>query len=377
MYDDKAKELLSRPPRGSHNGQKPATRRYQRLLRRIERKFPAIDLAALLGRNADGTVHRGSNWFYPMSRLACPLLDNDPAKALPKRSVKLRGGLTHWLFLRLGKYFFEGMRQQVVIKEPLPDDGRPLIFAPTHYFIQETLSSILLAEKHAFIVFGTLPHFFNTHYGAEAYLNGSILLDRKDKASRHAVFAKAERLLKSGTGIIIYPEGAWNKSPNRLILPLWRGVFRIAQKADAWIIPMAHLGVGDMIYSARLAPIDHRNYTAAQEQQALSDLRDSMATGLWLMMEQYAATTRAEFLQGCRTMHERAAEIVRAQTYTSGYYYDHTVEAGPNATDLRLPGDPRPADVWRALAEIDVTPQNVHAVLYARQLLDEDYQRRY
>lgn len=377
MYDDKAKELLSRPPRDSQNAQKPVTRRYQRLLRRIERKFPNMDLAALLGRNLDGTVHRGSNWFYPMSRLAAPLLDNDPAKVLSKLSVKMRGGLMHWLFLHLGKYFFEGMRQQVVIKEPLPDDGRPQIFAPTHYFIQETLSSILLAEKHAYLVFGTLPHFFNTHYGAEAYLNGSILLNRKDKASRHAVIAKAERLLKNGTGIIIYPEGAWNKTPNRLILPLWRGVFRIAQRTDAWIIPMAHLGVGDNIYSARLAPIDHRNYTAAQEQQALSDLRDSMATGLWLMMEQYARTTRAEFMQGCRTMAERAAEIVRAQTYTSGYYYDHKVEAGPNATDLRLPGDPHPADVWQAVAELDVTPTNVDTVLYARQLAEEDYQRRY
>lgn len=377
MYDDKAKELLSRPPRGSQNGQKPATQRYQRLLRRIERKFPHIDLAAVLGRNIDGTLHRGSNWFYPMSWLAAHLLDNDPEKTLTNFSIKMRGGLTHWLFLHLGKYFFEGMHQHILIKEPLPEDGRPLIFAPTHYFIQDALSSILLAEKHAYLVFGTLPHFFNTHYGAEAYLNGSILLNRKDKVSRRAVIAKAERLLKNGTGIIIFPEGAWNKSPNRLILPIWHGVFRIAQRTDAWIIPLAHLGVGDNIYSARLAPIDHRDYSTAQEQQALSDLRDSLATGLWLMMERYAVTTRTEFLQDCRTMAERAAEIVRAQTYTSGYYYDHMVDAGPNATDLRLKSDPRPADVWRAVAELDVTPRNVGAVLYAQQLLEEDYQRRY
>lgn len=375
MYVNNSEKLLREPPDLARIDARPRGRLYNWNLRRLRRRWPEVDIRAMLGEADDGSLHRGSALFYLMPRLYGYMLSNDPERALPKLGMKIRRHLVHPLYLRFGRHFFEGMRQEIVRREPLPQDGRPLVFAPGHYFIQETLATVLLIEEPAYVLFGTLPHFFNTRYGLQAVGNGAVLLNRRDKASRHAVFAKAARLLQNGESLIIYPEGTWNKSPNRLIMPLWHGVFRIAKSSDAWIIPVLNLCVNGVIYSARLAPFDPRRYTEAAEAQALSDLRDAMATGLWLLMEQHAVMTREEFLHGCPTMHERARQIVAAQKRAGGYYYDSTTESGRQAMDLRLPNDPRPADVWRPVAELALTPQNVRTVLYARQIVAEDYQR--
>ena len=351
---------------------------YQANIRSLSKKLPGFDLADILGRNADGSVHRGSGWFYLLPHLyGTRLLSNSPDKAVGSLGVKMRGGLTHWLYLHLGKLFFEGYKQVIVQKAPLPRQNRPLLFVPNHYFMQDPLASIMLAERHAYLVFGTIPHFFNTKYGPQAYLNGSILVNRRDKASRHAVIEKAARVMEQGAGVFIFAEGGWNKSPNRLILPLWRGVYTIARRTDALVIPMVNLQGDKKIYSSRLPAFDICQYSPAEEAQALEDLRNILATGLYSLMEEFSVCTRQDFLGDYTSMHRRARQIVRAQAKTSGYFYDATVEAGDNAADLRLPDSPYPADVWRSIGDLPVSAENIHAKNYAKQLYDEDYQRRF
>lgn len=351
-------------------------RLYQMNLQRLQKKLPDFDLADILGRNADGEVHRGSGWFYFLPHIyGRRLLSDDVDLAIGRRAVKFRAGLLHRLYLSFGKLFFEGHKQIIVQKEALPPKNRPVIFTPTHYFMLDPLSSIMLAERHAYLVFGTLPHFFNTFYGPEAYLNGSILLNRRNKSNRHAVVDKAERVLQQGSGIIIFPEGGWNKSPNRPVLPLWRGVYTIAKRTGAVVVPMAHLLRGMNIYSSRMAPFEICDYT--DEHRALSDLRDIMASGLWELMEQFPPLSRSEMLGDCLTMHEYCEQMVAAQAKTSGYYYDYVTEAGNNAGDLRLTTDAYPADVWRGVADIEISPQNIHHINHAKNLRQEDYQRRF
>ncbi len=349
---------------------------YKLNLKILAKKLPGYNLADILGRDANGRVHHGSGWFYFLPHIyGKQLLSNDVDKAVGTHAVRLRSGLMHKLYLTLGQLFFEGHRQIIVKKEPLPQSNRPLIFTPTHYFMLDPLSSIMLAEKHAYLVFGTLPHFFNTFYGPEAYLNGSILLNRRDKANRHAVIEKAVRVIEQGSGIIIFPEGGWNKSPNSLVLPLWRGVYTIARRTNALVVPMAHLLRGKKIYSSRLAPFDICAYD--NDQAALSDLRDTMATGLWQLMEQFAPQSRTQMLGDCATMHEYCEKVVSEQAKTSGYYYDYSTEAGDKGSDLRLPGAPHAADVWRDIGDMEVSAQNIHHIKHAKRLHDEDYQRRF
>lgn len=352
------------------------TKPFEKLLDRLHNavRLFGVPLADLVGRDAEGKVHPSSGWFPVLSAFYGRLLHNDPKKVLSRVSIRFRAGLPHWLIMNLGRFYMHGKVHKIEKQAPL-SQGRPLIFTPNHGFVEDALCSIITAKEHAYLVFGTLPHFFNTTYGLAAYMNGSILINRKDKASKQALMEKAVAAMELGTNIIMYPEGTWNKSPNRLMLNYWPGVFRLAKRTNALIVPVVHLVEGKTIHSSRLAPFDPSAYADSDEAEALTKLRDLMSTELMELMHKYAKTTRKELLGSHPTMHRACEHIVRSQVETAGRYYDCEVEAG--GADFRCRDTAAPHDVWRSIAELPVNARNVGAVLYAQQIMDEDYQHRF
>ncbi len=351
-----------------------ARRLYQRNKERILDALPDVNIADMLGKNSEGTVNRGSKLFYLLPHIAGRLMDNDPDKVLSRLTIKIRRDFVYPLVLVFGKYFLGGTKQIFEKQEPLPK-GRPLIFTPNHGFVLDAICSALAAKEHSYVVFGTLSHFFNTGYGVAAYLNGCLLINRKDKTSKQALIDKAVRALNLGTNVMIFPEGAWNKSPNLLLLNYWSGVFRIAKQTNALIVPIVHLPVGNKIYSSRLAPFDPSSYADEDFEEALATLRDIMSTELMELMSKYSVSTRAEIMGDSRTMHEACERIISEQVRTAGRFYDCEIETG-NA-DFRSDDASRPGDVWRPIAELEINAQNAAAVLYARQMVAEDYQHRF
>jgi hypothetical protein len=116
----------------------------------------------------------------------------------------------------------------------------PVIWMPNHHFRDDPLATVLAAQRNAYILFGSLPQFFNTFDGITAWLNGVIMINRKVALSRKTSVDKAVRTLRHGTDVIMYPEGILNKSPNVLILPLWSGIYRVACETGAKIVPIIH-----------------------------------------------------------------------------------------------------------------------------------------
>jgi hypothetical protein len=93
------------------------------------------------------------------------------------------------------------------------------------------------------------------------------------------------------------------------------------------------------------------------------------------LMSKYSVSTRAEIMGDSRTMHEACERIISEQVRTAGRFYDCEIETG-NA-DFRSDDASRPGDVWRPIAELEINAQNAAAVLYARQMVAEDYQHRF
>ena len=268
------------------------------------------DVSDLLGRDKDGRINTGSALFYILSRLFGRLLDNDPDVVLSEKSIRLRRKYIHKLIISIGPQFLNG---KILIKEniaELPTD-RPIIFAPNHGFLEDAISSILIAEQHAYFVFGSLPQFFNTFNGIASYLNGSILVNRKNKASRQAVIDKAVRALELGANLILYPEGVWNKTANKLTLEYWPGIIKIAKKSNALIVPIVHLLTENKIHSSRLEPFDVKQYSDDKVHEALVDLRTIMNTELWELMEKCARVTRDDILGEYETMITASEDIVK------------------------------------------------------------------
>lgn len=80
------------------------------------------------------------------------------------------------------------------------------------------MGAVCAVPRHAYILFGRLPAFFNTLDGVSAWLNGVVLCNRKVAASRKTSTENAIRVLQMGGNLLIFPEGVWNKTPERLLL---------------------------------------------------------------------------------------------------------------------------------------------------------------
>lgn len=327
--------------------------------------------------------------FRPMVRLVGHLLSGDPERILSKRSMAVRR-LLHPILMLVAPLFLE--RKQVFESKnallgidapdaPLALPREPVIWCPTHGFKDDVVATIL-ASRHAYILFGSLPAFFNTFDGVSAYINGSVMCNRKVKASKQASFDGAIQVLRMGTDILMYPEGVWNKHPDKLILDLWPGAYRMAKETGCRIVPVIHYlrdahekYRGNVIHTVVADPISMEGLT---EQEGLALLRDTMATWYYLMMEKYGRSTRAEILSGFGTADDAWESYIAMHTGAIPYY-DRDIEL---TADYRPRHIVRPEDVFRPIAAIEtITAANAHHVRHARQLVAReerrDFQRRY
>lgn len=318
-----------------------------------------------------------SIFFRPILALCGHLLTADPEKMLSKRSMAVRRFI-HPILMALAP-LFSSYRQVVERRSTLP--GEPVIWCPTHSFKDDVVASILVS-RHAYILFGSLPAFFNTFDGISAWINGSIMCNRNVKASKKASFDGSIRALRMGMDMLMYPEGVWNKTPDKLILELWPGAYRIAKETGSKIVPVIHYLAdphkkykGNVIHTVVADPISMEGLS---EQEGLALLRDTMATWYFLLMEKYGRTTREELLGEFATADDAWESYIAMHTGCVPYY-DRKIEL---SADYRPRHIVRPEDVWQSVAQIrNIHTGNAAHVRYAKEVIARerrrDYQRRF
>lgn len=233
------------------------------------------------------------------------LLNNDPEKVMSERGVKLR---------RIINPLIRGImplktktRLKILHRAPLPDE--PVIFACTHGFREDVEDSLITAGRHAYILVGSLEQFFNSRVDNLAgWLNGVILVDREDKESRAASKEKMKAALKQGTSVLMYPEGTWNVSPNKLIAGIFPGVYDVAKETGVKVVPIATHRSGAYVYSIRGKAFDIAKY---ERSEGLRILRDRMASKKWRLYEHVGISKRSELPRG-----------KEADAYWAGYIHD-------------------------------------------------------
>lgn len=331
--------------------------------------------------------------FYILADKLSYLLEADPERSISHAGVKRRRKINP-MIKTLGPCFLSNpqvFENRNFLRDPnssiippdtkivLPDE--PVIWAANHKFKDDTLATVLAAQRHAYILFGSLPQFFNTFDGVTAWLNGVAMVNRKVSESKKSSAAKAVRVMDCGADLIVFPEGVWNKSPNALVLDLWPGIYRIACETGAKVVPIIHY-LRDNIASKN-DPIHTVIDDAIQidnlpEHTALGYLRDVIATWYYLMLEAYGSSTREEALRGVSTATEAWEQQLKEQV-SMVERYDKEIELSADyRPDWKVP----PQQVWQAIADVtNVTPLNVGHVLYAKRLVSqlerEDYQHRF
>lgn len=131
-------------------------------------------------------------------------------------------------------------------------------------------------------------------------INGVIYVDKDSKEDKNIAKLEMMRLLLENKGITIFPESAWNLSPNKLLLPMHIGMVDMARKTGVPIIPV----VQEYSYKSVSDEKEHIDYVRlryghpiyVQEsddlQEKLEEVRESMATIRWNLCEEKGLFSR-------------------------------------------------------------------------------------
>jgi 1-acyl-sn-glycerol-3-phosphate acyltransferase len=329
--------------------------------------------------------------FYILADKLGYLLSNNPDDCLSETGVKVRKYINKLIKLFGPKFLtnpqvFENRNTLKNSNDITPDQSitlpnEPVIWAANHAFKDDVLASVLAAKRNAYILFGSIPQFYNTFDGVLSWANGVCMANRKLSASRKSSVAKACKAMEMGVDTLIFPEGVWNKTPNQLLINFWPGIYRISTATGAKVVPIVHYlrdpfdkSKDNKIHTVIDEPI---KIDGLSEKAALDYLRDVMATWYYLMLEKYGKSTREQETRGYSNSQEAWENYLMRLTQIPDRY-DTPIET---SADYRPHSIERPEDVWQNVAESNINLNNASHVIYARKLVKEnkrnDFQRRF
>lgn len=156
------------------------------------------------------------------------LLKNNPDDVINTFGIKLRR-----IFNKpLRKYIAPATSKNKYFVQRNPDipTNRPVIYAATHGLKDDIAIGLASCNRHSYVLFASLPDFFGTFDGPALWLNGVILIDRKNKESRKSAIPKMKKVIEKGADILMYPEGTLNKTENLIVQKIYPGIYHLAKK---------------------------------------------------------------------------------------------------------------------------------------------------
>ena len=331
--------------------------------------------------------------FYLWLRLFGYLMDNDPDNVISKKGIERRQKLASLVRKAAegtmsNKIVHENRNELLLDKDDkrlyvpadkgiqIPDE--PAIWVANHAFKDDTAASISTIPRQASILFGSLPQFYNTTDGFTGWLIGVAMVNRMNKNSRAASLEKCKKIMEYGGDIFMFPEGTLGRTPNRLVGDMWPGFYKLAKETGAKIIPMVHYmsdptatnNPNVLIHTVLDDPIDVSNMS---EEEAISLVREKMATWFYLMMERYGVSTREKELEGFDNAHDAWCDKLNRRIATVGKYN--------RDTENKVSYHPRdiinPQDVWEPIANSQNDPNREYAKDLVRTRRKEDYQNNF
>lgn len=245
-------------------------------------------------------------------------------------------------------------RKIVVENYPELEKNKPYIFASLHYFDEDIIANLATIDRNTWLLTGTTQQLeYNPQFYA-AWANGMIYVNRSDAVSRKESVLKMERLLKSGTSVLIYPEGGWNNTENSLVQKLFAGPYILSKKLNVPVVPISlfHEVGSDTIYFRAGEPLELFKY---EKKQALNFLRDTLATMMYEQIEKYSTPIKRAELTG--DIHLQHMEIRKEEYLHVKWQRD---EWDDELTVYKEKNHPLPVDAWAFLDNVKITKQNAH-----------------
>lgn len=175
------------------------------------------------------------------------------------------------------------------------ETSNPKIYACTHIGgndIQRTFEAI---KEHAYLFLGDPKGVYKDMSGLLLFLNGVIPFETCNKQDRFIAKERSIELLKNGGDLLIYPEGAWNITPNLPVMKIFDGTAVMALETGADIIPVGIEQYGNDFYASIGRNIITSKLSGINKKELSEIIRDSMATQKWQIYESQTLQNRENF----------------------------------------------------------------------------------
>lgn len=167
--------------------------------------------------------------------------------------------------------------------------GSPCIVVSNHFCADDFPVIVRVLKRQVYALATAAER--RSAAGAGIGLNGAVWVDRFSKKDRLRAKRDLIEILDLGHDVLVYPEGAWNFSPNALILPIHWGVIDISNETGAPIVPVC------MTFDGKICRVKIGDpYTPTSDKaESVRVLRDLMATQVWELLEKQPVRKRASF----------------------------------------------------------------------------------
>ena len=197
------------------------------------------------------------------------------------------------------------------------ESNRSRIYACTHIGGNDIQRTFQVIKEPAYLMLGDPGILYKMIIYQGLIMNGVIPLETPDKEDRKIAYNRAIELLENGGNLLIYPEGAWNVTPNLVVMKLFNGTVRMAKETNSEIIPIAIEQYNETFYFniGENYTIDKDTLKSVEELR--DDLREKLATLKWEIMEREPFLKRKDIPENY--LQEFQEKIVNRCNYGYGF----------------------------------------------------------
>lgn len=229
--------------------------------------------------------------------------------------------------------------------------NKPRIYACTHIGGNDIQRTFQVIKEPAYLMLGDPGILYKKMIYKGLEMNGVIPLETTDKEDRKIAYTRAIELLNKGGNLLIYPEGAWNVSPNLVVMKIFTGTVRMAKETGAEIIPIAVEQYGNNFYFNIGSNYTITSDSTKNDKELTSELRDKLVTLKWEIMEHQPMLLRKDVHPN--QLEEFQKEIVDRCNYGYGFSLQDALNESYHDRNVSTY-----LDVFSFLEDLEVKPQN-------------------
>lgn len=273
------------------------------------------------------------------------------------------------IYRRLLKF---GTNQKIHLdRYPKLQRGKPYIFVSTHSFSEDIISALHIIDRNAYVLIGTRDQVDHNPQMYAAWINGMIYVDRYQTDKRKDAVDKMERILKSGTSVLIFAEGGYNHKENEPCMKLFNSPYYLAQRTGYEVVPIAsfnehyskdiYINVGDPI---ALQGEDKREFRKEIRQElGTLQLENVFRHSSGLVRKELGDEPRFDFMK------ERMEYVYGKVKWTGTDFIDEEL------VEFYDPEEPAPAQVRKSLSKVRLTRHNL--IIFKPILLEMKQDQKY